>query len=71
MILFLGEREGEGSGGRTERGPVGMERNLEDADRGAHLAVRLTQTIKTAEARIQNVGESGGRNNSAFDKKHD
>lgn len=69
MILFLGEREGEWRENRA--GPVGIERNLEDADRGAHLAVRLTQTIKTAEARIQNVGESGGRNNSAFDKKHD
>lgn len=56
MILFLREREGEWGWKRTERGSMCTEQNLENADRG-RLAVRLTQTIKTAEARIQNFSE--------------
>lgn len=51
------EREGEWGVERTKRGSMWMEQNLENADRGPHLAVRLTQTIKTAEARIQNFSE--------------
>lgn len=57
MILFLREREGEWGGGRTERGSMWMEQNLGKADREPHLAARLTQTIKTAEARIRNIRE--------------
>lgn len=55
--------------GVEQNGGRGENRNLGDADRDPHLAVRLTQTISTAEARIQNF--SGRRNMSAFDKKHD
>lgn len=40
---------------------------MEDAERGPCLAVRLTQTIKTAQARIQNFSEL--QNIYAFDKK--
>lgn len=51
VILFLGAREGEGWGGRTRRGPCGWNRIWKTRTE-AHLAARLTQTIKTAEARI-------------------
>lgn len=34
-----------------------VEQNLENADREPRLAVCLTQTIKTTEARIQNFSE--------------
>lgn len=51
-----GEREGDGVEGQ-QHGRCGGGQNLGGADREPHLAVRLTQTIKTAEARIQNLSE--------------
>lgn len=47
------EREGAGSGWGADRRGAGSGA----ADGEPHLAGRLTQTIKTAEARIQNLGE--------------
>lgn len=47
---------GGGVQNETE-GRVHVEQNLENADGEPRLAVCLTQTIKTAEARIQNLSE--------------
>lgn len=40
-----------------QHGVMWVGQDLGGADREPHLAVRLTQTIKTAEARIQNLSE--------------
>lgn len=59
FFFLLSNSVRDEGGGDTEQtgGRDAVEQNLGKADREPPLAVCLTQTIKTAEARIQNFSE--------------